>query len=79
MRLGQLCCSTRAMFRWCTRVSIIGLMLALQINLGCVAVSYGWQGDLSEIGCQTSDVSVVDADFAKLAARGIAIIFARWE
>mmetsp|Transcript_66059 Transcript_66059/g.157974 ORF Transcript_66059/g.157974 Transcript_66059/m.157974 type:complete len:730 (-) Transcript_66059:115-2304(-) len=40
------------------------------------SVSYGWQGDLDTIGCQKANVDVVDADFAKLAAKGISVIFA---
>eukprot|EP00935_MAST-01C_sp_MAST-1C-sp1_P002475 g2475.t1 len=40
------------------------------------SVSYGWQGELSTIGCAPAMVSDIDADFAKLAARGISIIFA---
>jgi hypothetical protein len=40
------------------------------------SVSYGWQGSLSQIGCQEADVTAVDNDFAKLAAKGITIIFA---
>lgn len=40
------------------------------------SVSYGWQGNLSEVGCPNSEVSVIDDAFAKLATRGITIIFA---
>ena len=40
------------------------------------SVSYGWQGNLTGIGCKDSDVAAVDADFAKLATKGITIIFA---
>lgn len=40
------------------------------------SVSYGWQGDLSKIGCKTEIVKDVDANFAKLAAKGITIVFA---
>jgi len=40
------------------------------------SVSYGWQGNLSQIGCTDADVQAVDSDFAKLAAKGITIIFA---
>jgi hypothetical protein len=40
------------------------------------SVSYGWQGDLKQIGCKESDVADVDIDFSKLAAKGITIIFA---
>mmetsp|Transcript_28506 Transcript_28506/g.51830 ORF Transcript_28506/g.51830 Transcript_28506/m.51830 type:complete len:592 (-) Transcript_28506:171-1946(-) len=40
------------------------------------SVSYGWQGDLDAIGCKKDNVDVVDADFAKLAAKGISVIFA---
>lgn len=40
------------------------------------SVSYGWQGDLSQIGCHQADVTDVDNDFSKLAAKGITVIFA---
>jgi len=40
------------------------------------SVSYGWQGDLSKIGCSTANSAAVDADLAQLAAKGITIIFA---
>merc|ERR1719183_2510590 len=40
------------------------------------SVSYGWQGNLTRIGCKMSNVDDVDANFAKLAARGITIVFA---
>ena len=34
------------------------------------SISYGWQGDLSELGgCGTAVVGSIDADFAKLAAK----------
>lgn len=41
-----------------------------------VSVSYGWQGDLAQVGCKASHWQAVDADFAKLAARGVSVIFA---
>jgi subtilase family serine protease len=40
------------------------------------SVSYGWQGDLSALQCSDAKVKVVDDNFAKLAAKGISIIFA---
>ena len=40
------------------------------------SVSYGWQGNLTRIGCKDAEVDGVDADFAKLAAKGITIVFA---
>ena len=40
------------------------------------SVSYGWQGNLTGIGCVPADAAAVDADFAKLAAKGLTIIFA---
>ena len=38
------------------------------------SVSYGWQGNLSQINVKQSDVDAVDANFAKLAAKGISIM-----
>lgn len=40
------------------------------------SVSYGWQGELSQIQCSEAKVKVVDDNFAKLAAMGITILFA---
>jgi subtilase family serine protease len=40
------------------------------------SVSYGVQGNLTQIGCKDANVATIDANFAKLAARGITIIFA---
>jgi len=39
------------------------------------SVSYGWQGDLAQVGCKAAHVNDVDVDLMKLAARGITIIF----
>jgi hypothetical protein len=38
------------------------------------SVSYGWQGNLSQVGCKPADLAVVDANFAKLAAKGISLM-----
>ena len=38
------------------------------------SVSYGWQGNLSQIHVKDSDVATVDANFAKLAAAGVSIM-----
>ena len=41
------------------------------------SVSYGYQGNLSkDLHCQAADVHVSDANFAKLAAKGISVIVA---
>merc|ERR1712003_447838 len=40
------------------------------------SVSYGWQGNISELGCKAADVADVNVNFAKLAAKGISIIIA---
>ena len=40
------------------------------------SVSYGWQGNLSQVQCTPDKTTAIDADYAKLAARGITIIFA---
>jgi len=40
------------------------------------SVSYGIQASLAAIGCQQSSAEDVDANFVKLAAKGITIIFA---
>eukprot|EP00756_Hemistasia_phaeocysticola_P067191 Hpha_TRINITY_DN9783_c0_g1::TRINITY_DN9783_c0_g1_i2::g.10297::m.10297/K01279/TPP1, CLN2; tripeptidyl-peptidase I len=38
------------------------------------SVSYGWQSNLTEIHCMDKDQTVVDNNFAKLAAKGISIL-----
>jgi len=40
------------------------------------SVSYGWQGNISELGCKPAAVTATDVNFAKLAAKGISIIIA---
>ena len=40
------------------------------------SVSYGVQGNLTRMGCNDGIVAVIDANFAKIAAKGITIIFA---
>ena len=40
------------------------------------SISYGWQGPLSELGCSAANAAVVDTNFAKLAARGVTMVFA---
>ena len=39
------------------------------------SISYGWQGDLEMVHCERAKVNVIDNNFAKLAARGVTIIF----
>merc|ERR1719174_1514602 len=39
------------------------------------SVSYGWQGNMDSIGCKQAQIDDIDTNFAKLAARGITIIF----
>ena len=38
------------------------------------SVSYGWQGNLSQIQVKETDVRVIDRNFAKLAAKGISLL-----
>jgi len=40
------------------------------------SISYGWQDNLTKVGCTDADVKVIDANWAKLAARGISILIA---
>lgn len=39
------------------------------------SVSYGYQGNLSHLGCNDAHVSGLETNFAKLAVRGITVIF----
>lgn len=38
------------------------------------SLSYGWQGNLSTVGCKDADVAAIDVNLAKLAARGISVL-----
>jgi len=40
------------------------------------SISYGWQGALEQLHCEDAKIKVVDDNYAKLAAKGISIIFA---
>jgi len=40
------------------------------------SVSYGYQGNLHDLGCTPMQVDDIDTNFAKLAAKGISILFA---
>jgi len=40
------------------------------------SVSYGWQGDMSQLGCEATEWKAVDANFMKLATMGITVLFA---
>lgn len=40
------------------------------------SVSYGWQGDVTQVGCKRSEELAVDNDLSKIVALGISIIFA---
>jgi tripeptidyl-peptidase-1 len=40
------------------------------------SVSYGWQGPLSQLGCEDPEIKDIDKDFMTIAGRGISIIFA---
>lgn len=40
------------------------------------SVSYGWQGKLSQIGCNDADRSTIEDNLAKIAAKGISVLFA---
>jgi tripeptidyl-peptidase-1 len=40
------------------------------------SVSYGWQGNLTTIGCPPESRAAIEEDFAQLAARGVTVIFA---
>lgn len=49
-------------------------LLALDAPPLVHSVSYGWQGNLSQIGCAPPSVASVEGDFAKLAARGVSVL-----
>ncbi len=40
------------------------------------SVSYGWQGNLTQVQCTDDKVNVVDANFVKIGATGVTIVFA---
>ena len=37
------------------------------------SISYGWQGQLEQVGCKMAEVSKIDANWAKLAAAGVSV------
>ena len=51
-----------------------GAMLAAAQPPLVSSISYGWQGNLSHLHCQPSDVEAVDINWAKLAAAGFSIM-----
>jgi len=38
------------------------------------SISYGFQGDLKQLNCKAADVTAVDANWAKLAAKGVSVM-----
>lgn len=38
------------------------------------SISYGFQGNLQQLNCKTSDVTAVDNNWAKLAAKGVSVM-----
>ena len=40
------------------------------------SISYGWQGDLSTVGCQPAEVEAVEINFQKIGALGVSMIVA---
>jgi len=46
----------------------------LASNVSVMSISYGWQGDLKQVGCEGPQVETIDANWAKLAARGASVL-----
>lgn len=38
------------------------------------SISYGFQGNLAQLNCKTTDVTAVDNNWAKLAAKGVSVM-----
>lgn len=38
------------------------------------SISYGFQGALAQLGCKKADIAAVDANWAKLAAKGVSVM-----
>eukprot|EP01060_Flectonema_neradi_P038638 TRINITY_DN817_c16_g1_i1.p1 TRINITY_DN817_c16_g1~~TRINITY_DN817_c16_g1_i1.p1 ORF type:complete len:584 (+),score=90.37 TRINITY_DN817_c16_g1_i1:75-1826(+) len=38
------------------------------------SLSFGWQASLSDVGCSAQDISAIEAQFAKLALKGVSLI-----
>jgi len=51
------------------------LILSTQDDPAVYSISYGWQGNLTELGCTDAEVMAFDNDLAKVATRNITIIF----
>jgi tripeptidyl-peptidase-1 len=46
----------------------------LASNVTVMSISYGYQGDVSRLGCKDAELKTVDANFAKLAAKGTSLM-----
>ena len=53
-----------------------GLLLSSDEVPSVHSISYGWQGPMEQIQCLAPEWRAVDNNFAKLAAKGISILFA---
>lgn len=61
---------------FCADLKKYAAALSTSSNAKVHSISYGWQGDLSQIGCTSDEVGDVDSSFMSLAAAGFSIIFA---
>ena len=52
------------------------LLLADDTSPKVNSISYGWQGDMSQLGCEATSWKEVDANFMKLATMGVTVLFA---
>ena len=58
-------------------VNYSATMLACESDCPLVhSVSYGWQGNLTQLQCTDDKVKVIDDNFMKIAAKGVSVIFA---
>lgn len=51
-------------------------LTAGQEGLNVHSISYGWQGNLTQVQCTDAKVKTIDDNFAKLALAGVSVIFA---
>ena len=54
--------------------SFTGTMLTGDDQPVVFSISYGWQGNLSQVQCTDAKLAVVDGNFAKAAAKGISVL-----
>jgi tripeptidyl-peptidase-1 len=61
---------------FCADLHAMTTALLSYSNVSVMSISYGWQGDLSQLRCSPAQAEVVETNLAKLAAKGVSVIVA---